>query len=157
MGIILTIISILGSFTSIYAFVDSIKLKSIRNIITYGILICTSVVSGVCFTLYQRETDAQIKLEKRKETVRAEAKALLENVPSYIDYYNPGENEGLLLGTLSLLEKNKDLFPETYEIFKMEVIQKIENSNNEFDTSKRREQMEIAGNSAVRLLKSLVQ
>lgn len=108
MGIILTIISILGSFTPIYAFVESIKSKSIRNIIAYGILICTSVVSGVCFTLYQHETDAQIKLEKRKETVRTEAKALLENAPSYIDYYNPGENEGLLLGTLSLLEKNKD-------------------------------------------------
>lgn len=124
MGIILTIISILGSFTSIYAFVDSIKLKSIRNIITYGILICTSVVSGVCFTLYQRETDAQIKLEKRKETVRAEAKALLENVPSYIDYYNPGENEGLLLGTLSLLEKKKIYFRKLTKYSKWKLFRK---------------------------------
>ena len=47
MGSIITIISILGSLTSIYAFIHSIKLKdSIRNMVTYGILLLTSVISG---------------------------------------------------------------------------------------------------------------
>lgn len=67
MGVFLTILSILGSITSIYAFVFSIKLKSVRNIIAYAILLITSAISGICFTLYQRETDAQIQLEKRKK------------------------------------------------------------------------------------------
>lgn len=158
MGSIITIINILGSLTSIYAFIHSIKLKdSIRNMVTYGILLLTSVISGVCFYLYHQETDTKIQYEKQKETVRLEAKNLLENVPSSIDYYNPGENEGLLLSTLALLERNKDIFPETYEAYKLEVIQKMKNADNESDIFRKREQMEIAGNSAIRLLKSLAQ
>ncbi len=158
MGSILTIISILGSLTSIYAFIHSIKLKdSIRNMVAYGILLLTSVISGVCFYLYNQEIDAKIQFEKQKETVRLEAQNLLENIPSSIDYYNPGENEGLLLSALALLEKNKDIFPETYEIYKLEVIQKIKKADKESDIFRKREQMEIAGNSAIRLLKSLAQ
>lgn len=157
MGVFLTILSILGSITSIYAFVFSIKLKSVRNIIAYAILLITSAISGICFTLYQRETDAQIQLEKRKNTVRLEAKNLLEKVPLSIDYYNPGENQGLLLSTLFLIEKNKDLFPETYEIYKLTVVEEIKYANDESDIFRKRERMEIAGNSAVRLLKSLAQ
>ena len=97
--------------------------------VAYGILLLTSVISGVCFYLYNQEIDAKIQFEKQKETVRLEAQNLLENIPSSIDYYNPGENEGLLLSTLALLEKNKDIFPETYEIYKLEVIQKIKKAD----------------------------
>ncbi len=92
-----------------------------------------------------------------KNTVRLEAKNLLEKVPLSIDYYNPGENQGLLLSTLFLIEKNKDLFPETYEIYKLTVVEEIKYANNESDIFRKRERMEIAGNSAVRLLKSLAQ
>ena len=106
--------------------------------VTYGILLLTSVISGVCFYLYHQETDTKIQYEKQKETVRLEAKNLLENVPSTINYYNPGENEGLLLSTLALLERNKDIFPETYEAYKLEVIQKMKNADNESDIFRKR-------------------
>lgn len=56
---------------------------------------------------------------------------------------------------LILVEKNKDIFPETYELYKKDVIMKIEKSNTEKDIFRRREQMEIAGKSAVQFLKSL--
>lgn len=89
--------------------------------------------------------------------VKQEATNLLKSTPAYISYYEPGESEGLLYSTLSLLEKNKDLFPETYEVYKHDVIEKIESVNKEDDISKKREKMEIAGNSALRLLKFLSQ
>lgn len=82
---------------------------------------------------------------------------MLKSYPNYISYYEPGENEGVLYGTLVLLEKNKDIFPETYELYKKDVIQKIEKSNRETDIFRRREQMEIAGKAAMQFLKLLAQ
>ena len=61
------------------------------------------------------------------------------------------------MSTLALLERNKDIFPETYEAYKIEVIQIVKNADNDSDIFRKREQMEIAGNSDIRLLKSLAQ
>lgn len=44
-----------------------------------------------------------------------------------------------------------------YEVYKENVIHKIHKANDEDDLSKRREQLEIAGSSALQLLKTLAQ
>lgn len=58
---------------------------------------CLQVLYLGVVLIYKEETDAQTQLKKHKETVRLEAQNLLDNVPSYINYYYPGENEVLLL------------------------------------------------------------
>ena len=62
-----------------------------------------------------------------------------------------------MYSTLGLLERNRDIYPEMYELYKENVLHKINKANNENDLSKRREQLEIAGSSALQLLKTLAQ
>ncbi|MDE6650123.1 MAG: hypothetical protein K2K45_09370 [Muribaculaceae bacterium] len=160
MGVIDTL-SFIGSLASIASLILSIKSKWFKktwvNIVMYSFLLITSGSSGILFYLYKQSVNEQLQIENRKLIVKQEATNLLKSAPAYISYYEPGESEGLLYSTLSLLEKNKDLFPETYEVYKRDVIEKIESVNREDDISKKREKMEIAGNSALRLLKSLSQ
>lgn len=155
------ILSIVGSVASIISLGISFKQNWVKKIwisrITFLLLFITSILSGTFFYLYKQSVNKQLQIENRKLIVKQEATNLLKSAPIYISYYEPGENEGLLYSTLSLLEKNKDLFPETYEVYKRDVIEKIESVNKEDDIFKKREKMEIAGNSALRLLKSLSQ
>lgn len=158
MNALFTVVGFLGSIASIIGFVMSIiKKDKIRNKILYSVIFVLSAITAYSYHLYRQETDERLRIESRKQEIRLEAQDLLKSYPSYISYYNPGENQGLLYGILVLLEKNKDIFPETYESYKKDVLQKIETSNNEPDMYKKREQMEIAANSAMQFLKSLAQ
>lgn len=153
-----TVIGFVGSVVSIIGWVMSLRYKDkTRNKIMYFIIFILSGLTAFTFHLYKQETDERLKLENRKQEVKLEAQNMLKNYPDYISYYEPGENEGLLYGTLVLLEKNKDIFPETYELYKKDVIQKIEKSNRETDIFRKREQMEIAGKAAMQFLKLLGQ
>ena len=153
-----TDIGFVGSVASIIGWIMSWKYKDkTRNKIMYFIIFILSGLTALTFHLYKEETDKRLKLENRKQEVRLEAQNMLKSYPNYISYYEPGENEGVLYGTLVLLEKNKDIFPETYELYKKDVIQKIEKSNRETDIFRRREQMEIAGKAAMQFLKLLAQ
>lgn len=155
------ILSIVGSVASIVSLGISFRSNWVKKVwisrFMFFLLFITSILSGTFFYLYKQSVNEQLQIENRKVIVKEEATNLLKSAPAYISYYEPGESEGLLYSTLSLLEKNKDLFPETYEVYKRDVIEKIESVNREDDISKKREKMEIAGNSALRLLKSLSQ
>ena len=141
---VITIISVAASILSIIGFILSIKCKdSIINKICYILIIILTVATSYLYTQYKHVTD--------------EAKKILDSSPTYISYWDPGENEGLLYSTLGLLERNRDIYPEMYELYKENVLHKINKANNEDDLSKRREQLEIAGSSALQLLKTLAQ
>lgn len=158
MGNLYLCISILGSIISIISWLASINLKdSKRNIIMYFIISVLSVMTSITFAAYKHATDPQLELERRKEVLKIDAKALLEKMPSYISYYEPGENEGVVYSILILLEGNRDIFSETYEQYKTNVISKIEKANNECDVYEKRKLLEEAGNSAKQILRSLAQ
>lgn len=152
---VITIISVAASILSIIGFILSIKCKdSIINKICYILIIILTVA---LYTQYKHVTDEQLSIERRKQEIKHEAKKILDSSPTYISYWDPGENEGLLYSTLGLLERNRDIYPEMYELYKENVLHKINKANNEDDLSKRREQLEIAGSSALQLLKTLAQ
>ena len=140
MGVI-DILSLVGALASIISLILSIKSKWFKkiwvNIVMYSFLLITSSSSGILFYLYKQSVNEQLQIENRKLVVKQEATNLLKSAPTYISYFEPGESEGLLYSTLSLLEKNKDLFPETYEVYKRDVIEKIESVNREDDISKK--------------------
>lgn len=151
-----TIIGLLSSIITIIAWVLSMrKLNGKRNIIMVSIISVLSLLTTASLWLYKQETDKQLNIEYRKQAIKVEAKKILESAPSYISFYEPGENQGILYSTLVLLESNKDIYPETYELYKKDVIKKIEKSNEEKDSYTRKEQMEIAGKSAMQFLKSI--
>lgn len=159
MNSIFTIIGFAGSFASIIGLALSLAHKDNRmwNTILYSAIVVLSLVASCSYYLYHKEIDNKVRIENRKREIKLEAQEMLDNFPTYIDYYNPGENEGLLFGILAWLETNNDILSETYELYKQDVIRKVEKSNDEPDLFKRREQMEIAGESAKQLLKSLAQ
>lgn len=150
------ILGSVGSIISIIGFLMSLrKDRSSRNKVLYGLIILLTISMTIISFKYKRLNDELLSVELRKVNVKTEASRLLYNNPSFIDYYDPGSSEGVLYSTLTLLEANKDIYPETYELYKENVINKMEKANNEPDIYKRREQMEIAGNSALQLLKAL--
>lgn len=156
MGNLYLCISVLGSIISIISWLKSINLKdSKRNIIMYFIISALSVTTSITFAAYKHATDPQLESKRRKEALKIEAKALLEKMPSYISYCEPGENEGIVYSILILLEENSDIFSETYEQYKINVISKIEKANNECDVYEKRKLLDEAGNSAKRILQSL--
>ena len=155
---VITIISVASSILSIAGFILSIKRNdSIRNRIFYFLIIILTVTTSYLYTQYKQVTDEQLNIERRKQEIKNEARNILASSPTYISYWDPGENEGLLYSTLGLLERNRDIYPEMYEVYKENVIHKINKANDEDDLSKKREQLEIAGASALQLLKTLAQ
>ena len=155
---VITIISVASSILSIAGFFLSIKRNdSIRNRIFYFLIIILTVTTSYLYTQYKQVTDEQLNIERRKQKIKNEARNILASSPTYISYWDPGENEGLLYSTLGLLERNRDIYPEMYEVYKENVMHKINKANDEDDLSKKREQLEIAGASALQLLKTLAQ
>lgn len=155
---VITIISVASSILSIAGFILSIKRNdSIRNRIFYFLIIILTVTTSYLYTQYKQVTDEQLNIERRKQEIKNEARNILASSPTYISYWDPGENEGLLYSTLGLLERNRDIYPEMYEVYKENVMHKINKANDEDDLSKKREQLEIAGASALQLLKTLAQ
>lgn len=155
---VITIISVASSILSIAGFILSIKRNdSRRNRIFYFLIIILTVMTSYLYTQYKQVTDEQLNIERRKQEIKNEARNILNSSPTYISYWDPGENEGLLYSTLGLLERNRDIYPEMYEVYKENVMHKINKANDENDLSKKREQLEIAGASALRLLKTLAQ
>ena len=155
---VITIISLASSILSIAGFILSIKRNdSIRNRIFYFLIIILTVTTLYLYTQYKQVTDKQLNIERRKQEIKNEARNILASSPTYISYWDPGENEGLLYSTLGLLERNRDIYPEMYEVYKENVMYKINKANDEDDLSKKREQLEIAGASALQLLKTLAQ
>ena len=155
---VITIISVASSILSIAGFILSIKRNdSTRNRIFYFLIITLTVTTSYLYTQYKQVTDEQLNIERRKQEIKNEARNILASSPTYISYWDPGENEGLLYSTLGLLERNRDIYPEMYEVYKENVMHKINKANDEDDQSKKREQLEIAGASALQLLKTLAQ
>lgn len=151
----ITILGVVGSIVSIVGFVSSIiKKRQIFNIILYFILMLVSGFGAYWFYKYNKVIEEKLNIEKRKESIKAEAKGILDSA-SYISYFDPGEYEGLVLSTLALLEKNRDIFPETFEVYKTDVVEKLHKSNQRVLMSDRREELELAGKSAQRILKTL--
>ena len=154
----ITIINVSASILSIYFFILSIKNKdSIISKFWYIFIIILTIFTAYSYAQYKQVTDEQLNIEKRKQEIKNEAKNILDSSPTYISYWEPGENEGLLYSTLGLLERNRDIYPEMYEVYKENVIHKINNANDEEDFSKKRKQLEIAGASALQLIKALAQ
>lgn len=148
----------LGSIASIIGLLTSIKNnRENKNKILFSVIIVLTLTTTLLSYKYKRLTDDLLNSQLRKQNVKREAKSLLEKNPSFISYYEPGISEGVMYSTLTLLESNKDIFPETYVAYKKNVISKIEKADSETDIFKKREQLEIAGNSALQLLKALAE
>ena len=155
---VINFINITASILSIIGFILSIKINdSIRNKFFFFLIILLTISTSFLYIQYNQVTDELLNLERRKQEIKKEARSILNSSPSYISYWEPGKNEGLLYSILGLLEKNRDIYPEMYETYKENVIHKVNKANDEDDLSRKREQLEIAGASALQLLKTLAQ
>lgn len=155
---VINFINITASILSIIGFILSIKNNdSIRNKFFFFLIILLTISTSFLYIQYNQVTDELLNLERRKQEIKKEARSILNSSPSYISYWEPGKNEGLLYSILGLLEKNRDIYPEMYETYKENVIHKVNKANDEDDLSRKREQLEIAGASALQLLKTLAQ
>jgi hypothetical protein len=99
--------------------------------------------------------DEKIYVKLGESRMRKYVAQLLSKLPSNLNYFDPGESEGVIFSTLTLLESKKDILSDTYDLFKKNVIQRIEKVNSETELDKKREQLGLAGISALQFLQSL--
>ena len=159
-----SILSTLGSVASI-AGVILVFRQSNTNRIIKGILIVIlllSVSTGIVsyrnyvFSSLEsaKERERQEKLIRTKAAVK-EAKELLSTIPSFIDRYNPGANEGTVYNGIAFLEKYKDLFPESYELIKANAINDIKTAKATRGSDEQLEVMEIAANAIRQVIEGI--
>ena len=145
------ILSFLGSVASIIGLIISfIRKESTRNKVLFVTIICLTTMTALSSYQYKKVTDERLRIEERKSNMKNEAKKMYNN--AFISYWSPGKSEGLAYSLLFLLEDNKDIYPEMYDKYQKNVMSKIEKADNETDMQKKREQMEIAGESAKQIL-----
>lgn len=168
MDTIYTIICIVGSIASIIGLILAIinnvvkinnleKKHNVINIVLYIIILILCIFGGVSYHKYKKEVEKQLDYELRKNRTQTEAKAILDSFPPYGSYFNPGDNEGIVFSTLFFLEKNNTFWPDSYNLFKNNTENVIDQYNKEPDEQKKREIMEPAANQAIRVMKSLAE
>jgi flagellar motor component MotA len=145
------ILGILGSTASIIGLIITVvKRESLRNKVLFFIITLLTIFTAITSYNYAQVTNEKLKIEERIVKMKNEAKKMYNS--TYINYWSPGGSEGLAFSLLFLLEENKDIYPEMYDKYQKNVISKIEKANNENDMQKKREQMEIAGETETQKL-----
>lgn len=156
-----TILSFTGSIASIVGLIISACSKNTNqkklNVVLYVIILALSIFAGITYNNYKKLIDKRLDIENRKQNAKLEAQALLETFPYSTSVFAPGENEGIAISTMALIEKNKDLWPETYDSFKKTVQQKIDMYHKEPNSFDNQELMEAAAIESIRFVKSLAQ
>jgi len=108
-------IGIVGSLASIIAlFISAPNWRSRAVHVAYALVI--TAISAIAFEYRSESRDVELRLE-RFEKVEKQAEILLRLKPVHKD--DAGFSQGFMLAALTFLEKNKDLFPETYERAKL--------------------------------------
>jgi|SRR5580692_5932025 hypothetical protein len=120
------LIGILGSVASIVSlFLAKPELKSQILHIVYSVLVVSLASSAVIYNGSIREKLQQATSETKQlqervgifESRAKEAKQLLD-AKGHTSQFDVGQNRGFILSGLTFLEKNRDLFPDTYNLAK---------------------------------------
>ena len=151
-------LSVISSIISIIGFVLAI-FKNERTLIRilFFLVILFSISTVFATYKYKTKVDEIVDISNRKELARKEAVELLNKLPSYASHYEPGENQGIVYAGLTFLENHKTLFPETYKSYKIDVIEKLKQINSEHYSEEYNTQLEIAGETALTIIKSIAQ
>lgn len=144
-----------ASIVTIIGFLISVIKKDRRNTFLYIIILILGAITFYFFQCYKTKMNQQLCEERIREQIRMEAQEIKSSFPNFISYYEPGQNEGVLYSALIFLEKYKDRNPEAYEIYKENVIRKLDKAHNSHFDSERRELMEQAGKTAKQIIETL--
>lgn len=139
------LLSVIGSVASISSFFLAKEKSKLIHIAYALILTAVTGVSMIAISNIKNELAiAKIKTSYY-ENASKEAGNILNSYPN--TYYNVGNNRGFILTSFSFLEKQKDKFPETFDLAKALVIDGLkitesasrENLQDIFDEQKRME------------------
>lgn len=106
-------VGVIGSLASIIAlFIAAPGWQSKVTHVAYALVI--TAISTIAFEYRSDSRDIESRLQ-RFENIEKQAGILLKSKSTI----NTGSSQGFMLGGLTFLEKNKDLFPDTYERAKL--------------------------------------
>lgn len=125
-------LEILGTITSILGFLLSLIAVIKQKEKVLALLICIMTIAcAVTFYHYRILADEKIQEVQRRDDAKKKALELLESVPTIIYRYETGKNKAITYQVLLYLEKYRDLFPETAEIYKEDVLSKMRKAEKE--------------------------
>lgn len=154
-----SILSGLGSISSIVGLIIYFKSKDATWTIKALLIVITLLTASSSMLAYKNyvySSAEQVKLradeslQARKDKAIQEAKLLIEALPSYVNLYDPGGNEGIIYSGITFLEKHQSLFPLSYNLIKDGAVYDIEEAKKDRDSSSYNN---ILKNSAESMLK----
>jgi hypothetical protein len=145
---------ILSALSTTVSIIGIFKAKGIRFIrYLYTAIAILATATAIVFYWYSEAVNKKLDFEKRRVEIRVQAKKIVHDY-NYVSYFEPGKSEGLIFSTLSLLERNQDVNPELYSIYKEIAITRLKNLDALGETE-RKQRLEISGNAALQILKDL--
>lgn len=151
LGVISSIISIIGFILSIF------KHEKILTRILFFLVLIFSTSTVIVAYKYKNKVDEIVDLNLRKDRAKKEAIELLNKLPSYASSFEPGKSQGIVYAGLTFLENHQSLFPETYKVYKTQIVEKLKKVNSENYSEEYNTQLEIAGETALTIIKSIAE
>ena len=158
------ILSILGSLASLITLIFAIGERNTTKKVRVLVVVVVILSLSTSYLLYKnseyesgsrRYVSVLFSQNLKKIQVEREASSLLSRMPSHVNKYEPGENEGIVYSVLRFLESRKNQTPELYKQFKENILSDVEAAKGLRGTEQHREIIEDAAKASLLLLSSM--
>lgn len=155
MDILSTILGAVGSVASIVSLLFYWKGdKKIVKVLMFVVVITTGAATIFSYKYYQSSQPDRIRKEKM-DSLRSAIRSYIYGNKLSSNYWNSGDNEGIINSGLAILEINKELFPDTYAKIKSDIESDLKFSQQHRDSGDERYAVSKAANNIVMTLKAL--
>ena len=149
------ILVFVGGIASISSlFVGIWKYRKAYLALNAALSIFLSVLAAHSFFQYRALSSAEAAAARHREAARADAQALLSNLP-YDLFLEPGNARGVAVAGLAYLERYKDLYPETLALAQETVRADIELARAEESSVDEAHRLQVAGETMKSCLRGL--
>lgn len=159
-----SIISNVGSIASliglIFVYKENSSTKYVKAL--FILVVCLSFTTS--YLIHQNNKYESAQYQKVAESfnqsmiqgrIEREAQTILENLPSTVNAFDPGENEGIVYSVLGFVEKHKNNYPELYHQYKTNILGDIDKAKELRGTAEYMDIMENAAKASIRMLSSM--
>lgn len=151
------VLGIMGALASLILLIYTItkEKKQLALIISLILILILTGTSSFFSYKYYSVTQPEYIKTRQLESLTQSAKNFIDEYPSFRDYYDEGENEGIAKSGLVILEMHRELFPDSYETIKADIELDIKYSKENRDKSGQSQSLETAAQTIYSTMRTL--
>lgn len=158
MSLIEPYITFIASLISILGIIELVRsLHKFKNRLYFFLLLALTLISGLA-AVYTWTESKNLKIENTAlRSARVQANELLKTWPNpdRFEFVSTGEFKGIVISGMELLELNKALFPDTYDLVKSQVVYELELAKNDNNFVSKRSNLQEAAKTMVTIIKTI--